>query len=227
MALPDVVLCRPRAGSVRVRPGFRRSRAYRTYRAQVAEARTYEQLLALLERLAATPAPALRAGAVLDFAPGVAYARQFVNSTAAFRVYPPTDPRRHLAERAWKALGALASAAGVHPGGRPSVAPLTAAQHAHIRERRAAWVQVVRPIWTASGVDPTNRVRGLLQASRDRLPAARAYHDALTTLIRREKCRPVDVANQLTAWELALPVRRVRESLASERAWARCAAVSR
>jgi hypothetical protein len=48
------------------------------------------------------------------------------------------------------------------------------------------------------------------KAGRGHIPTAAAYAHALEVLVRRPALRPVDLANQLTAWQEGVSVRCVR-----------------
>lgn len=183
---------------------WRRSAAYREYR-QTIEVRSYAQLVTALERILADPA--LRTCAALDFAPGVDYARRFLNSTAAFRTRPSADPQRHLADRAVRLLVAILTGPVTRPG-RHANPPLSGEQVATIQRTHDAWVLLVRKVWRFE--DRLLAARSLLN---ERFVWSAGHRRALRALLLRAKTRPSDIAITLTAWEMRLPVRRVRAAL--------------
>lgn len=79
-----------------------------------------------------------------------------------------------------------------------------------VRSAQSHWEAVVRPLWRAA-VDDRSRLPRLLQeAAGARFLWSAAHAQELRGLLARRRLRPSDLANQLAAWELALPVRRVR-----------------
>lgn len=199
MPVPLVVV---RRSIVQIVPvSARHGAAYQTYRSRIATATTYAELVTVLEQVLAHPE--LRTAAALDFAPADDIARRFLNSTVANLNHPTDDPRHLLAERALRVMMGLLT--GPKPGRRANP-PTSPAQQADRLLALTRWSARVRVAWPdlKAGVVTFD----LSAALRRRLRAL---------LARRPGIRPSDVAAQLAAWDLRVPVRAVRAARASVR----------
>ena len=86
-----------------------------------------------------------------------------------------------------------------------------------IIQARREWSDRIRPLWVAAAGNRAALARGVAKASRGRVPAAAAYAHALDILVRRPALRPVDLANQLAAWQESVSVRCVRTVMRAAR----------
>jgi hypothetical protein len=180
----------------------------------------YDEVVAMLEDTARTGTLSDRFSAILAFYPSTAFERQFLNLTTKFRGLSPEHPDRLLAERALRALNGLAL---VPPArGRKPKREMSAVSPRDIRAARDRWLMCIRPLWRAAGNRRWMRswstwrarfIAALELAQPAAFPIARAYRSALSKLVGREWCRPSDVADQLTAWELNISVHHVRAAL--------------
>ena len=188
---------------------WRRSAAYREYRRGIERATSYRQVLEQLEAVVRHPTAAAQSSAAADFAPTVAYARRFLNTTAAYRTRPAGDPRRQVAERGVRVLVALLTGLPERPGRKANV-PLSHEAVMAVRSVFGHWYGIVRPLWRAAGDDRGRLPRLIEQAAAGQFQWSAAHARELRTLLRRRGMRPTEVAHQLTAWQLDLSVRRVR-----------------
>lgn len=198
-------------GVIAVPSSFRRSRAYRDYVSAVKAAKTYGEMVALLERMAAGSQRRIsdRFAPLLDFSPTATYAVQFMNTT---RLYQATMPRgseaRDLSERALRALDVLNH--GAPRVGRKAQPPLADDEAASIKAARQRWVARLEQTWPLARAYRFDLSRLVVTLVRDLLPLPVSHQKALSALVRRRWTRLSDVVDQLAAWEIGVSVRRVR-----------------
>ena len=184
-----------RRGSVVIDRQWRTSPAYHAYRRRVTTARSYAGLVDLLETLTDPTS------AALDFAPHADYARRFLNTTVAYRSLPSSDPRRHLAERAVRALVPIL--VGASTRGRPHAVPVACAA-AVLQSHRQQWLAAIQRIWRMTP-DVTDRLAALAALG---TPHTRKLRPRVLA-----RTRPSALATELTAWDLHVPVRAVRAAV--------------
>ena len=165
----------------------------------------FEAAIDLLEASLTTPEG--RDAAVRLFTPASAPARRFLNTVRAMRA-SQTMGARLAAQRATKLL--MSALAGHAQVGRKAVR-LSDADREHMVQVRAFWLAAVQVAWEAYADERGNIVTALAPAAAGRrLELPTVYQRELRRRAVAPKARPVDLANLLTAWECAVPVRHVR-----------------
>lgn len=184
---------------------WRRTKNYRAYRAQIASAHTFQDILAILETQLATPTGRLYLAG--DFEPAARFARRFLRTTALVSHRDPV-----LSRRAVKILTQLWTDATVQRSRTPvSRADLTREQAMHILAMKAAWTEAIAPLWKAAWPDRVLFLRTLESATVfSPFTWSDEHRAAMRRLLRRGHVRPVHVVTQMTAWVLRVSVRRVR-----------------
>lgn len=208
---PDLLVFRRDRAPLQLTARYRRSAAYRQFRAQLAQLETFADLVALLDQLAKNPSAEARAAAVLEFAPASPVARRFLNSIGLALGRPKADPMHILAERGMHALAGLQRGPAGRPG-RPRGMGVSASQVAAVVAARRRWTAALLPLWAEAAGDRGKLLVALQAACRG------VEARVLEGVVRRPALRPVDLANQLTAWETAVPVRGVRAVMRATRA---------
>lgn len=186
---------------------FRRTRAYRIYHAQIAQATTFKDIIERLE--AQLQSPTGRIFLAADFDPQAHYAQKFLRTTALSAQKNPD-----MAKRALKILTHLWTDTADQRGRRATVQSLTQSEAARIIEVRQAWARIVGPIWKAVWPDKRALLKAL-EASASLFPGytwTDAHASQLRALLGRPTMRPVYLVVQLTAWTLRMPIRRVRSA---------------
>lgn len=181
-----------RAGlAVPVPPGYAGTAAHR---ALVAALNT-DSFLTAIQTLETAPLASWLAADVLTGAP---WARRYLTTLALVT-------HKKLTDRAVRALLRVLSGREVKRG-RHRVGPLLPDQAARASAAVATWRAIIADLWTS---DRSTLTAALLRAAQGRGIAA-AHHRALLALLRRKALRKSDVVLTLAAWEVGLPVRRVR-----------------
>ena len=185
-----------------------RGPSYRTIQQAIENADTYAGAVVALERAVAHN----ELGVALDFAPTADYARRFANTTALYLASRPSTlvlpGDRALAERAVRAIAALLL--GVPPRGRRALENPSDEIRSKVAARYSRWRDVVTDAWESDDF-----VVVVIGAGGNAITWSRAHRRELARLRRRPKIRPSAIAAQLTAWELDMPVRRVRAARAN------------
>jgi hypothetical protein len=176
---------------------WRRSVAYRRYRAGLARATTFQAAVEYLN--GALEDPHLRLFAAADFAPHATYAQQFLNSAALYR--RGSEDEQFMAIKAQQVLTRLLIATA---GGHPREPVSADIRLSHTAERVAYWTEALEGYWPHP--EPV-----LLQLGRVASWTV-AHRKALRVLLTRKSKRPVHVAHQLTAWEFGVSVRAIRKA---------------
>jgi hypothetical protein len=193
-----------RAGKVVLPTHWRRCKAYRTYRAAIAQPATFRGIIERLESQLQTSAG--RTYLAADFAPSAHFARKFVHTLAL-----SLDQNPSLAKRALKILVQIYTDAPP-PRGRKTVQSVTIDEAERIQVMRKAWAEVVIPLWKHTWPDRRSFLKALEGAATfSVMEWSESRRSDMRTILARSHARPVHVINQLTAWSLMIPVRRVRE----------------
>lgn len=183
---------------------WRRGKAYHAYRAALAQPTTFRGIIEHLEAQLRTPVG--RAYLASDFEPSARFAKRFVRSLALSTLQNPT-----LAKRAAKVLLQIFTHAQPQRGRKPVVQALTVGEAERIQAMRQTWATIVRPLWTALWPDRRQFLKALEGASTfSTFQWAEMHRSEMRDLLARPHVRPSHVVNQMTAWCLLLPVRRVR-----------------
>lgn len=183
---------------------WRRSKAYQSYRAALAQPTTFRGIIEHLEAQLRTPLGQVYLAA--DFMPQARFAQKFVRTLALSASQNPT-----LAKRAAKVLLQIFTQAQPQRGRKPVVQPLTRGEADRIQAMRAAWGEVVQPLWGAVWPDRRQFLKALEGASAmSTFQWSESHRSEMRAMLARTHVRPSHVVNQLTAWSLMMPVRRVR-----------------
>jgi hypothetical protein len=137
-------------------------------------------------------------GLALDFAPTANYARKFLNTTAAHVVRETVLGRRAIA-----ALGALL--VGPPPArrvGRKKLPQPSVPQRDQVAAAWPRWAALVAAAW-----DADDFVELLVREAPEVIPHRKAI---LRLRWRAARARPGDLVAHLVAWQLGIPLRRVR-----------------
>lgn len=183
---------------------WRRSKAYRAYRTAIAQPTTFRGIIEHLEHQLQTPAG--RTYLAADFSPSAHFAKKFVHALALSVEKNPT-----LADRALKILIQIYTDAPPSRGRKPAQT-LSVDEAERIQEMRKAWGDVVLPLWKSTWPDRRSFLRALQGAATFQVfEWSEPHKTEMRAILTRPSCRPVHIINQMTAWALRIPVRRVRE----------------